>query len=1036
MRGKSIAVALGFCCSLTCQSDSSYTPVVTTERSAETARLARTPTASAPLPPDSTTSLASTSSLEAAASPDWIARTWTDVNRTDVRLAAMAVSRVATSDASAVLRLDTALLGQPDGLARLLADGGLVVHQAKEFWLVEAPSSGHLRDRLRELLPALRAGIERQQDNLLRQHVVGGRAAYGSIERLLTCDDRADALNGIGEAGVDFRQGSVRSTGRALDVAIQGPGLLVFKTSDGRLLYSRDGQLRLDEGGRIVSRTVPGAALYPTVAIPSGAAEVAVVPGGEVRARLDGQPEIRGYGRIALAWFEHPERLHAIQPAFFARMVEAGEIVEDFPGEADLGLLAHGCLEDGNVNPVDCWRRVCRLEDTRQIIIAAIAEADGHEPTDGRQSAQACGGRPQSRLTSSQEFSADPAPPAATVAVTTPQIGWGAYDSELGTILRVYGLNAWSDRATTYVERNGDTADALVAYLKFLRMRLEVIGENVAHANDACDARAGHPYRRRVARLTTDGKTIVEEDLSPPRVQTVSDPTSNGTNSRRYLPHLDVDREMAEEDAVSREYRSIRTALVRLEAEAVPALVRTLRESSVAAPSLREDPSVARAIRENLSAVRVDAASTLGQMGGAAVAAVPALIESLKSGDWELVKASAHAIERISPDSDLAFNAVIGAYVTALNNPDTRQRWEAVAALARLGARAKPALPHLIRLLEDPTSGAAWALGCMGAAAAPATPNLTQALRRPDADVRRQAADALGRIGPAASEAVPALVSAMADRDPEVRWRAAAAIGRIGAGASGCESALKLLLSFQDGYVRSRVGEALGWSAPSQGPAASRTAAKHPANRVTPHASNKALLSLLSASPLAHTAAITAVGLTDDWRVRVRASAAFARLGLLPGLSLRMLTRMMEDEVAEVAVAAIEAIGRWGPKAAPCVPQLAVALVDPRPTVREQAALALGRIGNAAAAAAPVLAAGLTDGQPAVAAACARALSKIGPDAAETALALQAQTDHPNPKVRRAVSMALSRIGASASPKNRDGRREAVAGASDATVAP
>jgi len=1030
MRGKSIAVALGFCCSLTCQTDSSYTPVVATEHSAETARLARTPTASPPLPSDSTTSLESTASL------DWIARTWTEVNRTDARLAAMAVSRVATADASALLRLDTALLGQPDGLARLLADNGLVVHQAKEYWLIEAPSSGQLRDRLRGFLPALRAGIKRQQDNLLRQHVVGGRAAYGSIERLLTCDDRADTLNGIGEACVDFRQGSVRSTGRALDVAIQGPGLLVFKTSDGRLLYSRDGQLQLDEGGRIVSRTVPGAAVYPTIAIPSGAAEVAVVPGGEVRARLDGQQEIRGYGRIALAWFEHPERLHAIQPAFFARMVEAGEIVEGFPGEAGLGLLAHGCLEDSNVNPVDCWRRICRLEDARQILIAAMAEAGAREPVGGAPSAQACAARPQGRLTSSQELSADHDPPAATVAVTTPQIGWGAYDSELGTILRVYGLSAWSDRATTYVERNGDTADALVAYLKFLRMRLEVIGENVAHANDACDARAGHPYRRRVAKLTADGKTIVEEDLSPPRVAGVDDPASNGKSGRRYVSPLDVDSEMAEEDAVSREYRSIRTALVRLGAEAVPALVRTLRESPVAAPSLREDPSVARAMRENLSAVRIDAASTLGQMGGAAVAAVPALIESLESGDWELVKASAHAIERISPDSDLAFNAVIGAYVTALNNPDTRQRWEAVAALARLGARAKPAGPHLIRLLEDPTSGAAWALGCMGAAASPATPHLMQALRRPDADVRRQAADALGRIGPAASAAVPALVSAMADRDPEVRWRAAAAIGRIGAGASGCESALKLLLSFQDGYVRSRVGELLGWSSSSQGLAAAPTAARRSAGRLVPHKPSKALLSLLSPYPLARAAALTAVGLTDDWRVRVRASTAFARLGLLPGRSLRVLAHLMEDEDAAVAVAAIEAIGRWGPKAAPCVPQLAVALVDPRPTVRQQAALALGKIGNAAAAAAPVLAAGLADAHPAVAVACARSLAKIGAGASEAAAALQVQTDHPNPIVRRAVLVALSRIGASASPAAYNGQQEAIAGTSDATVTP
>lgn len=55
---------------------------------------------------------------------------------------------------------------------------------------------------------------------------------------------------------ISFRQGALRSTGNALDVAIQGDGFLAVRdvadTGGDRLRFSRDGRLTLDRSGTLV----------------------------------------------------------------------------------------------------------------------------------------------------------------------------------------------------------------------------------------------------------------------------------------------------------------------------------------------------------------------------------------------------------------------------------------------------------------------------------------------------------------------------------------------------------------------------------------------------------------------------------------------------------------------------------------------------------------------------------------------------------------------------------------------------------------
>lgn len=86
---------------------------------------------------------------------------------------------------------------------------------------------------------------------------------------------------------------------------------------------------------------------------------------------------------------------------------------------------------------------------------------------------------------------------------------------------------------------------------------------------------------------------------------------------------------------------------------------------------------------------------------------------------------------------------------------------------------------------------AADALGRIGE---PAVPELVRMLQDPDPALRRQAADVLARIGPRAGAAVPQLTLALDDADPQVRRSAARALGQIGPDAAAAVPTLMRIL--------------------------------------------------------------------------------------------------------------------------------------------------------------------------------------------------------------------------------------------------
>jgi len=128
---------------------------------------------------------------------------------------------------------------------------------------------------------------------------------------------------------------------------------------------------------------------------------------------------------------------------------------------------------------------------------------------------------------------------------------------------------------------------------------------------------------------------------------------------------------------------------------------------------------------------------------------------------------------------------------------DDSARVAAARKLSKLGPRAKPAIPELIRVsLEKRTSGKVRAYAMAAAAIVdPADPRVVPAvianLRDADATVRRGAAASAAAIGPPAAKAVGALGRLVHDQNERVRETALVALMKIGpAGIAGLVGAL------------------------------------------------------------------------------------------------------------------------------------------------------------------------------------------------------------------------------------------------------
>jgi HEAT repeat protein len=153
------------------------------------------------------------------------------------------------------------------------------------------------------------------------------------------------------------------------------------------------------------------------------------------------------------------------------------------------------------------------------------------------------------------------------------------------------------------------------------------------------------------------------------------------------------------------------------------------------------------------------------------------------------------------------------AIAKLLSSPDQMTRMHAVRALVTLGTDAKPAVPMLLKALQekDPTTRhvAAMALAAI-ADSKTAVPALQETLKDKEPNVRLAAVQSLGGLGPLAKGAVADLITVVEkEREPFLVGAAVWALGEIGTAARAAIPALEKVVKEEDEPLRKAATEAI-----------------------------------------------------------------------------------------------------------------------------------------------------------------------------------------------------------------------------------
>ncbi|TVR60631.1 MAG: flagellar basal-body rod protein FlgF [Candidatus Competibacteraceae bacterium] len=148
-------------------------------------------------------------------------------------------------------------------------------------------------------------------------------------------------------AGVDLNYGKLMTTGRDLDIAVQGEGWIAIQAPDGDEAYTRAGDLQRETNGMLVTATG-----HPVL---GDGGPVFIPPAEKILIGEDGTISIRPIGEEPVNLLE-VDRIRLVKPtednplykdeAGFMRTVTG----EPAPPDAAVRILS-GALEGSNVNP-------------------------------------------------------------------------------------------------------------------------------------------------------------------------------------------------------------------------------------------------------------------------------------------------------------------------------------------------------------------------------------------------------------------------------------------------------------------------------------------------------------------------------------------------------------------------------------------------------------------------------------------------------------------------------------------------------------
>ncbi|WP_018873721.1 flagellar basal-body rod protein FlgF [Thioalkalivibrio sp. ALJ16] len=183
----------------------------------------------------------------------------------------------------------------------------------------------------------------------------------------------------VGNEAVDFSKGKMQSTGRDLDIAIEGEGFIAVQGPEGEEGYTRAGSLHVDAFGLL--RTAQGHQVL------GDGGPIAIPPAEQIEIGTDGTISVRplGVGPEALAAVE---RIRLVNPDTddlqrgddgLFRLADGGEA----PADAEVRVVS-GMLEGSNVNTIEALTRMIELSRHFEMQVKMMDSANTLEQSSNR----------------------------------------------------------------------------------------------------------------------------------------------------------------------------------------------------------------------------------------------------------------------------------------------------------------------------------------------------------------------------------------------------------------------------------------------------------------------------------------------------------------------------------------------------------------------------------------------------------------------------------------------------------------------------
>jgi flagellar basal-body rod protein FlgG len=171
-----------------------------------------------------------------------------------------------------------------------------------------------------------------------------------------------------------YSQGDFQQTGNPLDLVIQGQGFFQVRMPTGETAYTRDGTFHLNAQGALV--TADGNVLEPQLTIPPAAQNIVIGTDGTVSVTLAGQTAAQQVGTIQLANFQNAGGLNPVGNNLYMSTTASGDAITGTPGQAGLGSINQGFLEQSNVDIVKEMVNMIVAQRAYEVNSKAIRVAD------------------------------------------------------------------------------------------------------------------------------------------------------------------------------------------------------------------------------------------------------------------------------------------------------------------------------------------------------------------------------------------------------------------------------------------------------------------------------------------------------------------------------------------------------------------------------------------------------------------------------------------------------------------------------------